>query len=75
MDTQLSRFWRDWKVVATSGHLTLAAHPLDYVQFRANGSHQVAAADRLIEHLQVASFRFCGVLGQVGCHCETRRRL
>jgi len=31
--------------VATSGHLTLAAHPLDYVQFRVNGSHQAHSAD------------------------------
>jgi hypothetical protein len=44
----------DWKVVATSGHLTLAAHPLDYVQFRANGSHPAHAADRLIEDFVVA---------------------
>ena len=31
--------------VAISGHPSLAAHPLDYVQFRANGSHQLSEAD------------------------------
>ena len=49
----------DWKVVATSGHLTLAAHPLDYyVQFRANGSYPVAGADPLIESTIVADLGF-----------------
>ena len=60
----------DWKVVATSGHLTLAAHPLDYVQFRANGSHQLNEADRLIEDSLAAGLgfvSFCGLLG-ASCH-------
>jgi len=31
--------------------LDLTAHPPDYVRFRANGSHQLVAADRTVEIL------------------------
>ncbi len=40
--------------MATPGHLSLAAHPLDYVQFQANGSHQLNEADLAIENPIVA---------------------
>jgi hypothetical protein len=54
----------DRKAVATFGHLSFAAHPLDYVQFRANGSHQLTARDRACRrsltaallHLLIVSF-------------------
>ena len=35
----------DWKVVATSGHLTLGRPSPDLRRFRANGSHQLNEAD------------------------------
>ena len=65
----------DWKVVATSGHLTLAAHPLDYVQFRVNGSHHAHEADLAIEDFCEGVFGFVAFQVQFGRTAEAARRL
>jgi hypothetical protein len=39
-------------------------------RFRANGSHQAHAADRLIENLFAAGFRFCGHWVKLGDTAE-----
>ncbi len=68
MDTQLLKFWRpEGRGYLRSpipcrpvpGHRT-GAHPLDYVQFRANGSHHRVAADLLIEAVVGAFLGFEG---------------
>jgi len=69
MDTQLSRFWRpEGRGYLRSpipcrpvpGHRT-GVHPLDYVQFRANGSHQLNEADPV---------KRAAYLGIVGRHMD-----
>jgi hypothetical protein len=50
-----------------------AAHPPDYVRFRANGSHQLIGADPRLRRsvASVVRFRSCGCV-EVGCASPAR---